>query len=182
MDRSEYVESGKGHGNFRSDATRSMISHVRSIMDESFERDKQNKIRNYNTYGNGKYINIGSSDRLLGKPYQLPKEAESTADKQSYNYGFYTRGSFNLSLYCTGVIPDYLKTEFFNIFKINPEDNKLTKDQMMMRINQMLVKIGYQDSQDDTIIYESLPEEIKNNEYYNLRYGAKTNVNSKNKR
>ena len=183
MDRSEFIEAnGKGHGSFRSDLTRQMISLRRSSIDESLEKEKQQKIKNYNAYGNGKYANIGASDRLLGNPYQIPDSATTQADKQSYYYGYYQKANMNLKIYCNGAIPDYIKSDFYNIFNINPETDSLTKEQIVLRINQMLIKIGYQDSQNEEIAYEDLPEDVKNNEYYNLGYSTKLTEKPKGKR
>ena len=183
MDRSEFIESnGKGNGSFRSGLNRQMISLRRSTIDESLEKQKQQKIKNFNTYGNGKYINVGASDRLLGNPFQIPESAVSTADIQSYYYGYYQKANMNLKIYCNGAIPDYLKSEFYNTFNLNPETDSLTREQIMLRINQILIKIGYQDSQNEEISYEDLPEDIKNNEYYNLGYNAKLNEKPKGKR
>ena len=88
----------------------------------------------------------------------------------------------NLKIYCNGVIPDYVKNEFYNVFNLNPETDSLTGEQIMLRINQILIKVGYQDSQNEEISYDDLPEDIKNNEYYNLGYNAKLNEKTKGKR
>ena len=149
---------------------------------ESAAREDASNLAHYQAYGNGQYVQIGTIDRLLGKSSARLSALTREGDQLSYKGGYYDKGTRNLSLlYCGGIIPDFInKQELLNIIGINP-DVEITDKNRQDIINAMLVKVGYQDAQDENIVYEELPEVLRNNVYYSQGY-ALVKTSSKGRR
>lgn len=138
----EYGKSnsiGENNRNKREYPTRKEYSdkYIGQLISEKNAQETQKKNREH--YGSGKYIEEGTNHRLAGIPYSPREEIlKSIDDERSYFYGYYEKGTRTLAV----------KIAY----------NKLLEDGIYL--------IGYNDGQDENIIFESLPEEIKTNEYY----------------
>ena len=114
--------------------------------DNTFNQRRQTS----ENYGNGRYTNDGTRDRILGKPPVIDN-CWLNADKQGYLYGYYNRGNKALKIMATtgdydGVTPESLKST-------NNNSNEYWKH------------IGINDVASGVEI-EKLPEVIRSNEDY----------------
>ncbi len=98
--------------------------------------------------GNGKYIKDGTKDRIFGIPYDDSK-CLSKQDKQSYKYGYYDRGNLAISILLSSGKYDIIIPE-------NLED--------------FISKIAENDGRNSNILFDELPENVKNNSNYSLYY------------
>lgn len=159
--------------------TRNQIYNIKNIIEERKKHNDENKLKHYQNYGNGKFIAQGTIDRLLGRSYSLPEQAKSEGDRLSYHGGYYDKGTRNLLVYCSGLVPEYInKRELLSIAGFNP-DGEITDEKIKLAIDKILLEIGKTDSQNEEINYDELPKDLKNNVFYNQGYEEGLKVNSK---
>ncbi|MGN1342913.1 MAG: hypothetical protein ACI4VL_06985 [Bacilli bacterium] len=104
--------------------------------------------KNFEHYGNNRtVVEEGTKNRLEALPYNLPEKYVLEKDKTSFYYGYYEKGTRTINAQIKILSPERLEA------------------------------IGKNDALDDNIIFEQLPEEIKNNPFYlsgyNIGYNEK---------
>lgn len=143
------------------------------------QKNEKKKIENFQK--------IGSSGTMIEKgiAYRLgiinEVETKNEGEKISFEYGVYNPTGANFQLETMikyGFIPGRIKNIL--IEKMLKNDKRLTKEliEEMFKdkgyvqnvINDILLRTGKRDSEDENIILDELPELVQNNEFYLMGY------------
>lgn len=122
--------------------TRKEYSEILAVHFITEDRNKAKAQKEYQTRGTKKYTKEGIIDRLSAKPYNFSLIAHRkssrdgvnlTGDERSYYYGYTALASRTLA--------------------VSIPEKKYTDDSLRM--------IGYNDAQDENIVFEELPEAVR---------------------
>lgn len=130
--------------------------------------EKQKEI-NYETKGNGKYIEDGMLGRIIGINTISPETELSKYDLISYNYGYTEIANTIMSILCEGKIPERLTIAIARSIERKTIDESLVGE---LYPEDLLSDIGRRDSKDENINIEELPQIVKNNSDYLRGYNS----------
>lgn len=130
--------------------------------------EKQKEI-NYETKGNGKYIEDGMLGRIIGINTISPETELSKYDLISYNYGYTEIANTIMSILCEGKIPERLTIAIARSIERKTIDKSLVGE---LYPEDLLSDIGRRDSKDENINIEELPQIVKNNSDYLRGYNS----------
>lgn len=108
-------------------------------------------------YGNKKYYEPGIKDRLFTGQYSVP-DTTNKDSINSYIKGYYDGANDQLNI----MIRSNVITE--RVLKLS--------DNSEISLEELLMTVGYHDAFNTNIIFEELPEIIKNNKYYQEGYNS----------
>ena len=131
--------------------------------------EKQKEI-NYETKGNGKYIEDGILGRVFGIN-TIPAETElSKYDMISYNYGYYDASNVRIiPILCEGKIPERLNRAIAIAIDKKTIDKSLVGE---LYPEDLLSDIGRRDAEDGNINIEDLPQIVQTNRDYLRGYNS----------
>ena len=127
---------------------------------------------NYQKYGNGKMIDDGIAHRL---GIVLDKNISNDAEKKAFFYGLYEGANAQLDTMAKyNFIPERIKNKI--IEKLLKENKEMSEEEIKLlfqdksyeqnMINNLLLITGRRDSGDLNVIFEELPQALRENEYY----------------
>lgn len=130
--------------------------------------EKQKEI-NYETKGNGKYIEDGMLGRIIGINTISPETELSKYDLISYNYGYTEIANTIMSILCEGKIPERLTIAIARSIERKTIDKSLVGE---LYPEDLLSDIGRRDAEDGNINIEDLPQIVQTNRDYLRGYNS----------
>ena len=130
--------------------------------------EKQKEI-NYETKGNGKYIEDGMLGRIIGINTISPETELSKYDLISYNYGYTEIANTIIPILCEGKIPERLNRAIAIAIDKKTIDKSLVGE---LYPEDLLSDIGRRDAEDGNINIEDLPQIVQTNRDYLRGYNS----------